>query len=194
MNTAIILAGGKSSRMGFDKQFIKIGDTTITEHIIKELKPLFKEIIVVTKSCKFYENSKVITVEDIYKGLGPMAGIHAGLIKSSSEYNYVIACDMPFINIEYIKYMMERIKENKGRLDLVMTKTKEMVETLNAFYNKSLIPIIEDMIKEDKKSLHDLLDITNVLYIEEEKAKSFSPDWRMFTNLNKTSDLKCLDL
>ena len=92
INTAIILAGGKSTRMGFDKQLIKMGNITITEYIIKILKPLFENIIVVTNKLELYEDNNIVTAEDIYKGYGPIAGIHAGLLKSKSIYNYIIAC------------------------------------------------------------------------------------------------------
>lgn len=193
INTAIILAGGKSTRMGFDKQLIKMGNITITEYIIKILKPLFENIIVVTNKLELYEDNNIVTAEDIYKGYGPIAGIHAGLLKSKSIYNYIIACDMPYINTYYIEYLMKRIKESNYEKDAVITKSGNWIEPFNAFYSKNLIPIIEQNIIKDKRKISELLDRSNVLYIDEEIARVFSPDWSMFTNLNTEKDLKILN-
>lgn len=192
MNTAIILAGGKSTRMGFDKQLIKIGDISITDYIIGMLKSTFENIIVVTNKPDLYKSKDIITVEDIYKGYGPLGGIHAGLLESKSLYNYFIACDMPYINIHYIEYMMKRIEESNYSKCAVITRFGEWIEPFNAFYSKNLISYIEENIKENKKKISQLLDRTNVLYINEDIARSYSPDWSMFTNLNTEKDLENL--
>lgn len=188
--SAIILAGGKSSRMGFDKQYIKIGDKTIIEIIIDNLKPLFDEIIIVTNNPEIYKNYGLIITKDIYKGIGPIAGFHSGLLESSNAYNYIIACDMPFTNINYIEYMKRKIEKSKDKVDAITTSKEGMRETMNAFYSRNIIDLIEKRIKDNKKSILGLLDVLNVFYIQEEIAKTFSPDWDMFTNLNTQEDLK----
>lgn len=192
MDTAIILAGGKSSRMGFDKQLIKIGDICITEYIIEILKPIFKNIIVVTNKPELYKNKNVDIAQDFYKGYGPLGGIHAGLLKSQSIYNYFIACDMPYVNTGYIEYMMKRIIETNYEKDAVITKSGDWIEPFNAFYSKELLPLIEDNIIKDKRGISELLNRSSVLYIDEYIARGFSPDWSMFTNLNTKNDLMAL--
>ncbi len=106
--TAIILAGGKSSRMGFDKQFLIINEKRVMEIVISKLRAEFKEIIIVTNKPESYKNLADKVVSDIIKGKGPLSGLHAGLKHSSSKYSYFIACDMPNINIEYIRYMKRK--------------------------------------------------------------------------------------
>ncbi len=192
MDTAIILAGGKSTRMGFDKQLINIGDTCITDYIITILKPMFKNIIVVTNRPEIYKDPEMAVIEDFYKGYGPLGGIHAGLLQSQSMYNYIIACDMPYVNIKYIDYMMKRIMESPYGTDAVITRFGQWIEPFNAFYSKNLIPRIEENIMENKKKISELLDRANVLYIDEKIARRYSPDWSMFTNLNTEKDLKSL--
>lgn len=189
MNTAIILAGGKSTRMGFDKQLIKIGNICITEYIIEILKPIFKNIIVVTNKPELYANLDVGIAQDFYKGYGPLGGIHAGLLKSQSIYNYFIACDMPYVNTDYIKYMMKRIVETGYEKDAVITKSADWIEPFNAFYSKELLPLIEDNIIKEKRGISELLDRSNVLYVDEYIARGFSQNWSMFTNLNTKKDL-----
>lgn len=189
-DTAIILAGGKSSRMGFDKQFIEIDGIYITEYIIDMLRPIFKSIILVTNKPECYHRSNVLIVEDYYKNFGPLGGMHIGLKKSESQYNYIIACDMPYINKAYICYMKKQLKEDGYRKQAVITKFEDWYEPFNAFYSKALLPRIEENIMQNNHKISGLFTPSQVLYIEEQKARAFSPDWAMFTNLNKEEDLE----
>ncbi|MGI5997055.1 MAG: molybdenum cofactor guanylyltransferase [Lutispora sp.] len=189
IDTAIVLAGGNSKRMGFDKQFIDIGSISITEHIIESLKELFPNVILVTNKPQAYCRKDIEIIEDIYKGFGPLGGIHAGLMKSQSQYNYILACDMPYINKDYIRYMIKRLEESKYTAEAVITKYGQWIEPFNAFYSKALIPRIEAGMLAEKKKISGLLRMAEVLYIEEEEARNFSPDWNMFMNINTEKDL-----
>lgn len=194
-DTAIILAGGKSSRMGFDKQFVEIDGISITEYIIDTLRPIFKSIILVTSRPECYRNNKSVTiVEDYYKDFGPLAGMHVGLAKSESQYNYMIACDMPYINKAYIDYMKKLLKKGHYKDSAVITRFGDWIEPFNAFYSKALIPQIEENIMQNKQKISSIFTDSQVLYIEEQKARAFSPNWAMFTNLNKVEDLENLRL
>ncbi len=192
METAIILAGGKSSRMGFDKQFLKLRDKYIIEMIAEKLERVFEEIIIVTSKPEEYEKYGYKLVEDEIRGFGPLAGIHVGLKNSISMHNYIVACDMPFINIKYIEYMMELIKQNDGKLDGVITRLGQWIEPFNAFYSKNLIGKIEESMKKGSRQINKMLQDTNVLYVSEAKAREFSPDWDMFTNVNTIRDYENL--
>lgn len=192
IDTAVILAGGKSTRMGFDKQLINVEGLTITDYIIQVLRPLFKNIIVVTNKPGLYKDKDITITKDCYKGYGPLGGIHAGLLESKSLYNYFIACDMPYINVGYIKYMMKKIADNNYETDAIITKFEDWIEPFNAFYSRRLIPIIEESIISGNRKIGKFLENSNVLYIEEKLARGFSPDWDMFTNLNTETDLKSI--
>lgn len=192
METAIILAGGKSSRMGFDKQYLKLRDKYVIEMIIEKLEGIFKEIIIVTNKPERYEKYGCKLAEDEVKGFGPLAGIHAGLKSSMSMHNYIVACDMPFINTDYLKYMMELIDSYVDKPDAVITRLGEWIEPFNAFYSQSLLPKIEASIKAGKRQINLLLKDSKVIYINEEKAREFSPDWDMFTNINTIKDYQTL--
>ena len=110
-NTAVILCGGKSSRMGFDKSKIEIGDKLLIEITAEKLEKLFDEVIFIAENKYKFGNIKYTVIEDLKKDYGPAGGILTGLEYSSSPYTFFIACDMPFINLEYIKYMMNFTKE-----------------------------------------------------------------------------------
>jgi molybdopterin-guanine dinucleotide biosynthesis protein A len=192
METAIILAGGKSSRMGFDKQFLKLRDKYIIEVITDKLQKVFEEIIIVTSRPEEYAKYGFKLAEDEVRDFGPLAGIHVGLKSSSSIYNYIIACDMPFINLKYLEYMMEIIKQHEIEVEGVITRLGEWIEPFNAFYSKSLIPKIEENISKGNRQINTLFRSSNIHYISEAKAREFSPNWEMFTNVNTLGDYKSL--
>jgi len=187
-DTAIILAGGQSKRMGFDKQFLRIDDRWIIDLQINRLKGLFKEIIIVTNKSEEYDHYSYKIVEDEIRNFGPLGGIHAGLKHANNHYNYVIACDMPYINIDYIKYMAEQIEAYNGKIEAVVTRFGDWIEPMNAFYSKSLIEKIEKKALEGNRKISILLEEANVFYIEESKARKFSSQWEMFINLNNPND------
>ena len=186
--TAIILAGGKSSRMGFDKQFLKIKETRMMDIVIEKLEKEFSEIIIVTNKPELYKDSRQKVVSDIIKEKGPLSGLHVGLKNSKSKYAYFIACDMPNINISYIKYMKEIIdKENP---DACVTRSGEFYETLNGFYSKELYKTIEGQLNDDNRSMHSLLKSIDTYYVGENDARNYSPNWEMFINLNTKDELE----
>lgn len=190
IGTAIIIAGGKSSRMGFDKQLIKIGDNYLMDIIIDNLNKTFEEIIVVSNVKSIYSNPNVILVEDEIKNIGPLGGLHVGLKNSTSMYNYVIACDMPYINNEYVKYMMRILRGGRSCFDGLVTRFREWIEPFNCFYSKNILAYMEEYINSGQRSIHSLVRGLNVIYIEEKVARCFSPEWKMFDNLNTREELE----
>ena len=186
--TAIILAGGKSSRMGFDKQFLMINEKRLMKTVISKLKVEFEEIIIVTNKPEAYEDLDEKIVSDIIKGKGPLSGLHVGLKNSSNKYSYFIACDMPNININYIRYMKERIDNTNPKA--CVTEFKDWIESFNAFYSKDIFMDIENHLKDNKRSVNSLIKTIDTLYIKEDEARAFSPKWEMFANLNTKDELE----
>lgn len=187
-DTAIILAGGKSTRMGFDKQLIKIQERRLVENIIYKLREEFKEIIIVTNRPEYYIGLAEIITGDLINDVGPLGGIHAGLLKSSSEYAYVIACDMPTINLGYIRFMKSRIEKTKPMA--CVTRFGQWIEPFNAFYKKDLAIQMEEFLSTEKRAVHRMLKDYPVDFVPEKEARDFSPEWNMFFNLNTREDIQ----
>lgn len=187
--TAVILAGGKSSRMGFDKQFLKIREKRLMDILINEIKEEFQDIIIVTNKPKEYENiyANCRIISDEIKSQGPLSGIHIGLKESQSKYVYFIACDMPKVNISYIKYMKEELI--KTGADACVTEDGYKMQPFNAFYSKEVFYKIEDLIRENKRSMLSFINTINTHFIDEETAKEYNKDFNMFFNLNTPKDL-----
>ena len=185
--TAVILAGGKSTRMGFDKQLLKINERRLIDNLRRKLNKNFDEIIVVTNKSEYYLGFPDKITKDIIVGKGPLSGIHAGLKVSYSQYVYFVACDMPNINLNYIEYMKKELKDLKVKA--CVTRYGEWIEPFNAFYSKDMIENIEEHLSNNRRSVNSLLSKLPVHYIEEEKAREFSPNWDMFLNLNTKEEL-----
>ena len=185
--SAIILAGGKSSRMGFDKQLLKIDERRLMDSLIHKLHKEFEEIIIVTNRPELYLGLSHIITRDILKDKGPLGGIHAGLNKSSSQYAFVVACDMPNINMEYVQYMKSQLRgpDSMG----CVTEFGDWIEPFSGFYSVEFIQYIEKYLETNRRSINGLIEDFDITYIKENHARKFSPNWDMFLNLNTKEDL-----
>ena len=186
--TAVVLAGGKSTRMGFDKQLLTVNNLRIVENSISKLKTIFKDIIIISDNPGYYEIKGIRICPDIIKGFGPLSGIHAGLANAASRYVYFLACDMPVVNTEYISYMMKRL--SGGNHDACITKNGIFIEPFNSFYSANSVQILEEQFLEGSLSINSFISKIDCLYIEESDAKVFCRDFSMFLNLNNRDELK----
>lgn len=191
--TAVILAGGKSRRMGFDKQLIKINDKYLIEILVSELSKEFDEIIIISNNQDVYNQMKfdcsVIIEKDIIKDKGPLSGLYSALYYSKSQYIFLIACDMPYINKEYIRFMKSEITINPKISGIVSRKGK-WIEPFYGFYSKSLMQDILINIDSNDLKILNLLLKNDIIYIDEAKVREYSKELEIFENLNTLDDIK----
>jgi molybdopterin-guanine dinucleotide biosynthesis protein A len=181
--SAALLAAGKSLRMGFDKQFLHVRRDQLFAEILPKLTNRFEDVTVVTRQPKIYRSISVRAIDEIVPGLGPLSAIHAAISEAVSEYVYIIACDMPRIDLNYIDYMIQKIIANSPA-DACVAKKGEEIEPFHAFYSKQALPAIEAALYAGEKSVCELLQKINTLFIPETETRRFSPDWSLFYNLN----------
>lgn len=175
--------------MGFDKQLISLGNDYLIDLLIEKLKNKFNQIIIVSNTPKLFGDKYLEVYPDLIKNSGPLGGIYTGLFYSKSKYNYIIACDMPKINLKYINYM-ESLINNENEYSGVITRYKNWIEPFNGIYSKELLNSIKNYLFTGKKSINDFLRQSNTLFIKEEIARRYSPNWDMFYNLNDLKSLK----
>lgn len=186
--TAIILAGGENKRIGKIKALLQLDKSTIIEFIIQSLKKIFNEIIIVTNQRAEFLHLDAKIVEDIISGVGPIGGIHSGLIHSTSAHSFVISCDMPFVNVNFIKYMESLLSDND--IDIVVPKTKNGYEALHAFYSKTCILPIETNIKRKRFEVISIFDKVKTREVEEPEFENLDLEKRTFFNINTEDDYK----
>lgn len=151
--TGIILAGGKSSRMGRNKALLEIDGKKVIERIVDELKHIVDHIIIVNNNFEEYEFLQLPMVKDKWQGIGPLAGIHAGLSASTTERNLIVACDMPFISSEIGSYLLKELADYDGVIPVIEGR----MHPLFSAYRKNVKDVIEQLVEQK------LLRITNIL-------------------------------
>lgn len=143
--TGIILSGGKSSRMGENKSLLKIGKITVIERVVNLMRSLFERVIIICNEPDLYLNLNVEIFTDIYCNVGPLAGIHSGLNHSKTEKNFIISCDIPLMNTEMIKSIIEFSED----LDIVVPRADGFIQNLCGLYPKKTLVKIEEIISND---------------------------------------------
>jgi len=187
--SSIILAGGRSSRLGHDKVSKTVGDQNLLDLVIKCLIPLAREIILVASSenalvkSEKYPDLKVIT--DVYPGKGPLGGIYTGLLASKASRNLVVASDMPFLNPALLCYMMQVSAD----FDLVVPRVGDLVEPLHAVYRQSCLEPMEHLLKHGDLSVRRLFSMVRTRFVEADEIDKFDPEHLSFFNINTRADL-----
>ena len=183
----IILAGGNSTRLNRDKAFLElIENKTIIENIVNCLKDVFSEIVIVANNLEDYKFLGFMVVPDLVKGKGPLGSIYTGLKTSKEERNFVLACDMPFVNVGLVRYML-KFKD----FDAVVPRFDEYIEPLYSVYSKNCLPIIEKNIKNNDLKIQNFIGkIKKIKYIEKEEIEKFDKAKVCFFNINDKKDLE----
>lgn len=188
-DTAIILAGGKSHRMGYDKQLIQINNELIVVHLAKQLSKHFSEIIVVTNQPDLYPNCPFRLIQDIIPGKGPLSGIHAGLSMSGSTFSYITACDMPTIQDEFIFYLKKLIQDHPN-IDGAMVVIDDFIEPMNAVYRRTMVETAEESLENHQYKLRNVIDQHKFIKISQQELNELDTDRSMFQNLNYPEDVE----
>jgi len=183
--TAIILAGGKSSRIGVDKNkaMLKLNGKYLLDIVISKLKRITGDIIIVGPPEKYPSYKQVVS--DLFNQKGLLVGLYSGLKASTSRYNLVVGCDMPFLNVELLQYMGDKIDSN----DIIIPRyAKSYVEPLCAIYSKDCLEVIKKNIGDGILSIRRIFPYLKVRYIEEEEIKRVDSDFNSFFNINYKED------
>ena len=180
--TGIILAGGKSSRMGQDKGLLEFQGKRLVEYSIELLKPLCSELLISVNQAG-YKQFGIERIADQYKNCGPVGGLHAALNASSNEWNLVISCDTPFLNRELFDLLLKNQQDQMA----VIPSHSTGIEPLAALYHRNMALFFEQKIKEQDLKLHCILKNEKVKMVDVSGLLVKYP--KLFSNLNSPEDL-----
>ena len=186
--TSIILAGGRNRRLGRNKALETIGGKSLIERVAERVKLVSDKILIVTSPGRLALPAigGVEVMVDLYPDKGPLGGIYTGLLASPSSHSVVVACDMPFLNIELLCYMIEL----SGDFDAVVPRLEEgNAEPLHAIYSKSCLDSIETQLEHNQLQINHALAMLHVRYVERAECQKFDPQLLTFFNINSQSDL-----
>jgi molybdopterin-guanine dinucleotide biosynthesis protein A len=178
--TGVILAGGASKRYGKNKAFLKIGSARLIDSILQEMKTIFKRVILITNERKKYEYLEIPMFEDLVKGLGPLGGIYTGLMSIPDQAGFFVACDMPRINRQLVRYMVDI----KGNHRAVVPSVADKIEPLHAIYFQSCLKPIRNLIDSKRCQVRLFYDSIPVRYVKEDEIRKFCCPSKAFLNIN----------
>jgi molybdopterin-guanine dinucleotide biosynthesis protein A len=184
--SGIVLAGGQSSRLGTDKSFINVNGQSLIEHIVAKLTRLSDDVIIVTNSPDEYDHLEARLVGDIYPGKGALGGIYSGLRAAANAYSLVVACDMPFLDLNLLRYMIILAREH----DVVIPRIGGLPEPLHAIYSKNCLEPIDRLLARGGLKIIDFFSEVRVRYVEKGEVDIFDPQHLSFFNVNTPNDLE----
>jgi len=186
--TAVILAGGTSSRMGSNKALLTVDGAPLIEGIYRTLARLFREVILVTNTPGEYTFLPCPMVGDRYPGAGPMAGLHAGLLASREDRIFLTACDTPFLSPDVIRM----ICAVDGEYDAVVPVGPGGKEPLQALYRRRCLAMVEQALEQGDGKLLNLLDRLRTRLVTPEELAVIPDAAVSFCNVNTPEEYATL--
>ena len=178
--TAVILAGGQSSRMGSNKALLPYRGGRFIEAIHRQLAELFEEVILVTNRPEQYAFLTCAKVPDLFPGMGALAGLHSGLHHAANQFIFAVACDMPYLNSTLIR----RLSAHRHLADVVIARGEKGWEPLHAVYSKSCLNPMQKALSADRKRIVSFFPEVQVCEFSSDSVADIDPGFDSFRNIN----------
>lgn len=186
--TGIILAGGKSSRMGRNKALIEWDGMPLIERSLAIFSRVFAEVMISSNHPELYSQYGIKVVKDNYLDMGPMGGLEACLREANFEYAFFAACDMPFLDAEVIRFMADRLNTEK----ILVPKIEGKVHPLHAFYHKDCVNEIDAHLKDGRFKLTKFVEVYGGTYLTDKDFIDFPKIRQNLSNMNTPEDFSRL--
>lgn len=185
--TGVLLAGGKSRRMGTDKRFLTVGERPLLERSCNVLSRIFERVCIVIAQDSPPLEAQIPVLRDLIPSSGSLGGMYTGLQQASTPYIFLAACDMPFIHEGLVQYMVGQ----KDDVDIVLAYWNGRPQPAHAVYNRNCQSVVEELIRSGDLKLQRLLatPTLRVRLVTEDEIREVDPDGRSFLNVNTPSDL-----
>jgi molybdenum cofactor guanylyltransferase len=183
-NSAIILAGGKSSRMGRSKALLEFAGEPLIVHLVRELKNLFDDVVVVAAPEQELPFLPVTLARDEIAYQGPVGGIYYGMKAARGDTCFVTSCDVAFLNTALIAHLMSQISHH----DVVVPYWEERYQPLHAVYRRGVLPLLAGQLDRGELRPVHLFDKVRTLKIGADEVRRFDPEGLSFFNMNTPAD------
>jgi molybdopterin-guanine dinucleotide biosynthesis protein A len=182
--SAVILSGGRSSRMGTPKCMLPFDGEPLIQHIVRKLQPLFTEIVVVASPGQPLPPLPVTVVHDTVAYQGPVGGIYYGLGTVTSEWAFVTSCDSAFLNMALVSYLVSQ----RVDFDVVVPRWDNRLQPLVAMYRKTVVSLLEKQLADGELRPVHLFDKVSTRYVDEHEIRRLDPEGQSFFNMNRPED------
>lgn len=188
--TGVILAGGKSTRMGRNKSLLDVGGISLIEKTYQIMASLFPDVVLITNTPEEYDFLNCRCQPDIYLGIGSIAGLHAALSTCDTDRIFVVPCDMPFLCPSLIKLLCK-----KGKIyDAVVPISQKGIEPLHALYHRRCLQQMEQAISEGDKKIQNFLQQISTCFLSVSDYQHIPDAEQSFQNLNLPADYAALNI
>jgi molybdenum cofactor guanylyltransferase len=183
----ILLAGGESRRMkGVNKALLEVGGIPIVKRVVNTLAQVLKRTVVITNSPQDFAFLNLPMFPDLIPGRGSLGGLYTGLTACEGRCGFLVPCDMPFLNVHVIRYMVDIA----DKADVVIPRIYGKLEPLHAIYSPVCLPHIAQLVRESDLKIKNFLDKVHVLEVPEHDLAVFDPDFQFIMNVNTPEDLQ----
>ena len=182
--TGIILAGGRSSRMGSPKALLPFDGEPLIVHIVRRLESLFSEIVVVAAPGQQLPSMPVDVVHDEVAFQGPVGGIYYGLRASTKEFAFVTSCDSAFASMPLIGHLLAF----RADYDVVVPRWEGRLQPMLAVYRKTVVPVLEKQLAAGELRPVQLFEKVRTRIVNEDEVRHFDPEGTSFFNMNTPGD------
>jgi molybdopterin-guanine dinucleotide biosynthesis protein A/molybdopterin converting factor small subunit len=182
--TAVVLTGGKSSRMGRPKALLPFDGEPLIVHIVRHLKRVFAETVVVAAPEQELPLLPVALVRDQVAYQGPVSGIYRGLKAATKEICFVTSCDAPFLDLALISHLLSEISD----CDVVVPFWQERFQPLHAVYRRSVAPLLHEQLERGELRPIFLYDKVRTRKVHEDEIRTLDPEGMSFLNMNSPAD------
>jgi molybdenum cofactor guanylyltransferase len=182
--TAVVLTGGKSSRMGRPKALLPFDGEPLIAHIVRRLGRVFAETVIVAAPDQELPPLPVSLVHDDVAYQGPVSGIYHGLKASTQEVCFVTSCDAPFLNFTLVSHLLSQIAD----FDVVVPFWQERFQPLHAIYRTSVAPLLKDQLERGELRPIFLYDKVRTHKVHEDEIRRLDPEGLSFLNMNSPAE------
>jgi molybdopterin-guanine dinucleotide biosynthesis protein A len=184
--SAIVLAGGQSKRLGRDKALLELQGQPLVSRTVQKLAALSDDLLVVTSDPSRYIplGLPARLIPDERPGVGSLMGIYSGLRAARNIHALAVACDMPFLNLPLLRYMVPLASS----YDVVIPRLGGLTEPLHAIYGKSCLPFMAGLLEQGRRRIIAFFDQVQVRYVEQGEIERFDPRHLSFVNVNTPSE------
>lgn len=185
--SGIILAGGKSRRMGgVNKALLKIDGRPIVERVRAVLAAVIQNIAIITNTPEEFNFLGLPMYKDLIPDCGSIGGLFTGLSRCSGAHGFIVGCDMPFLNEKVIAHMVSLV----GSHDVIIPRIEGRLEPLHAIYSRKCLPHVKDLIANQDLAIINLFPQISLLEVPQRDLEVFDPAFHFIVNINTPEDLQ----
>ena len=187
--TGVILAGGKSSRMGQNKALMSLGGKRLVDRVVEVMRSLFDDVLMVTNTPDVYADLGMPMVRDVWPDKGSLGGVYSAIYHVATPYCLVVACDMPFLRAAVLRYLITQMAD----YDVVVPDVLGELQTLHAIYSKACLQPIERRLEMNRLRIVGFFPEVRVRTITASELEPYDPALLAFQNLNTPEEFQAAE-